>query len=144
MKSFTKIFIGFLVFNAIMANLRQEGVISGQITINYPKLIRKVSDNIFIRFVDSEENMYPQNIQVRYVENNFDNLPVYHEQDQVERLEDIFSEYDENNFHIIQNGETLISLSALYGVSWKQIKAMNQIKDVRHIQPGQKIRIPTS
>jgi nucleoid-associated protein YgaU len=144
MKSFTKLVIGFLAFNAIMANLKQEGVVSGQITVNYPKLIQKVSENIGVRFVDSDEAMYPQNSGVRYVENNFDDLPVYSEQDQSERLEDIFTDLEDETFHIVQDGETLISLSSIYGVSWESIRETNHIADVRRLHPGQKLVIPAS
>jgi len=144
MKSLFKLAFGFLALNAVMANLKQEGVISGQITINYPKLVQKVSENICVRFVDSDEEMLPQNFQVQYVDNNLENLPVYSEQTEPERLEDLFTDIEPETFHVVQDGETLISLSALYGVSWQSVKAKNHIADVRRLQPGQKLLIPAS
>lgn len=144
MKSLFKLAFGLLALNAVMANLKQEGVISGQITVNYPKLVQKVSENICVRFVDSDEEMLPQNFPVQYVGNNLENLPVYSEQAEPERLEDLFTDIEPETFHVVQDGETLISLSALYGVSWQVVKAKNHIEDVRRLQPGQKLLIPAS
>lgn len=59
MKSILKVIGGLLLLNIIMANLRQEGVISGGITIHYPRLIQKLSENSMLHFVDSDAQMYP-------------------------------------------------------------------------------------
>lgn len=146
MKTFTKIVVGLLVFNAIISNLRQEGVISGHISINYSKLIHKVSDITFIRLVDSDETRHyqPRQINRNYNNTNYE-LPVYYQQQPEVQLEEYFEDVpQEPNVHIISDGETLITLGAIYGVSWREIKEKNGIRNVRRLRPGQKIWIPTS
>ncbi len=59
MKSILKVIGGLFLLNIILANLRQEGVISGGITIHYPRLLQKLSENSMLYFVNSDAQMYP-------------------------------------------------------------------------------------
>ena len=146
MKNIMKVVIGFIVFNAIVGNLRQEGIIAGKITINYPKLINKVSSSVFVEFVSTEQNTNwgVEPTRQRHTIHH-QNLPVYEQQWQEPELEDYFEDVPkESNVHIISDGETLISLASIYGVSWRRIKEANGIRDARKIRVGQKLWIPTT
>jgi len=150
MKTLFKVFIGLLAFNAIIGNLRRDGVISGHITINYPRLVKSMSNNIFIEFV-SEDNpvQYPPTnnaVQVIHNHQELEELPVYYQNQPEERLEDLFDDIPSNqtNVHIFTNGETLMTLSSIYGVPRESIKKTNGIRHERDLRPGQIIWIPAS
>ncbi|MEO0413349.1 MAG: LysM peptidoglycan-binding domain-containing protein [Verrucomicrobiota bacterium] len=48
-----------------------------------------------------------------------------------------------NNFHTVRSGETVASISRLYGVKWHEIRRENGILFNR-IYPGQKLMIPST
>lgn len=166
MKSWMKILLGIFVFNAVMNHLRNEEIITGQIHINYSKLVNSVTSNSVIRFVDTEIDQYPdqntiQNLSTirhqREVPRYRDENPKYYQDDE-ERIEDLFNDEEENiselqpspepinntSIHVVRNGETLITLGTIYGINWRRIKEINGIYDVNDLRPGQKIWIPNS
>jgi len=140
MKFFIKGIIGLFVINSLLGNLKQEGIISGRVVINYPKLIKKLGDNICIEFKNSDnEGQY---------RDRFENFSFNHHQDNAsfQRNPDYEGESSHirgNNYHILQHGETLITLSSKYGVPWREIQEVNRIRNARTIRPGQRILIPT-
>ena len=158
MKNLSKILLGLLALNAIIGNLRQSGAISGHITINGPRLVKAMSENLFIQFVSTEKNPNYQPIQAnnrQFISTHFiedasqlEPLPVvYYQQEQETTLEDLFGDIpdrEESNIHILGQGETLMSLSNMYGVSSQRIKYTNGIRNERELRPGQLIRIPAS
>lgn len=164
MKSWMKILAGIFIFNAVTNHLQNEEIITGQIHINYSKLVNSVTSNNVIRFTDQNTQQYPdrnsiQNLsttyyrqeETRYQEENQRYYPA-----EEERIEDLFEgestgevEYTpepiyNKSVHVIKNGETLITLGTIYGISWRRIKDLNGIYDVNDIRPGQKIWIPNS
>ncbi|MBN2091431.1 LysM peptidoglycan-binding domain-containing protein [candidate division KSB1 bacterium] len=164
MKSWMKILLGIFIFNAVMNHLRNEEIITGQININYSKLVSSVTSNNVIRFVDTDINQYPDRNTIQYLPpDNYrperqqyqERNMRYHQRDE-ERIEDLFNEDEmiesgyapepisDTSVHVVRNGETLITLGTTYGISWRRIKDINGIYDVNDIRPGQKIWIPNS
>jgi hypothetical protein len=166
MKSWMKILLGVFIFNAVMNHLRNEEIITGQININYSRLVNSVTSNNVIRFVDTDNNQYVdrnmiQNLSTAHYrqeipQNQRQNSRYYQEDE--ERIEDLFDEeaesvsdytpdpepINDNSIHVVRNGETLITLGTIYGISWRRIKEINGIYDVNDLRPGQKIWIPNS
>ncbi len=164
MKSWMKVLLGIFIFNAVINHLRNEEIITGQININYSKLVSSVTANNVIRFVDTDINQYPDRNAIQYLPpNDYQperqeyperQLRYYHRNE--ERIEDLFNEEEiresgdtpdpisDTSVHVVRNGETLITLGTIYGISWRRIKDINGIYDVNDIRPGQKIWIPRS
>ncbi len=166
MKSWMKILLGVFVFNAVMNHLRNEEIITGQININYSRLVNSVTSNNVIRFVNTDNNQcidrnMIQNLSAAHYRQEVApyqrNNSRYYQEDE-ERIEDLFDEeaesmsdytpdpepINDNSIHVVRNGETLITLGTIYGISWRRIKEINGIYDVNDLRPGQKIWIPNS
>ncbi|MBN1350534.1 LysM peptidoglycan-binding domain-containing protein [candidate division KSB1 bacterium] len=161
MKLVTKGIIGLFALNFFMGSLRQEGIITGTIYINYPRLFKRIGSNFCVEFVSSNDHQLMRR-------ETYEPLNFYFEDEPERRIEfesEPGTEYDydqdrqwldENfdinivpppeskpSYHVLRRGETLISLSSMYGVPWREIKEANRIRNARRIRPGQRILIPT-
>lgn len=47
----------------------------------------------------------------------------------------------EPRFHVVKKGETLQLIAKKYGISYKELVKINQIKDPNKVVPGQKLRL---
>jgi LysM repeat protein len=52
--------------------------------------------------------------------------------------------FSEEKTHVIQKGETIYSIALSYGVSVQTVLTLNGINDARTVQPGQRLRIPST
>ncbi|MDZ7260595.1 MAG: LysM peptidoglycan-binding domain-containing protein [candidate division KSB1 bacterium] len=122
MRSMTKVFLGLFFLNSIVGGLKKDGIITGEISINVPKLIKNLSTGGgFIKIVSSDEQ---GNLDDNYFYDN--------------------EERNYHNTHVVRRGETLVNLEKLYGVPWQAIKQINGIRDVRKVRVGQRLIIPMS
>lgn len=147
MKLITKGIITFIAINFILGSLRQEGIITGSISINYAKLFNKIGNNFCIEFTGSD-NRIQQRDRVERLDFNFENRrdnDFRNHNGLLDEEADFFNESESKqkcNYHILRRGETLITLSSKYGVPWREIQLVNQIRNARRIRPGQRIAIP--
>lgn len=139
MKLLIKGIIGLFVVNSLLGNLKQEGIISGRVSINYPKLIKKLGDNICIEFKSSDDEL-PNPNRLEHFSFNYDQNDDYFQEDII--YEEESQNFHKNRYHILQHGETLSTLGSRYGVPWREIQEINRIRNVRNIRPGQRIIIP--
>ncbi len=139
-KFLVKVVVVVLAIQAGMSFLRKEGIISGEIKINYAVVKEKVlkiipTEKISEKLLDIVNSKIRDGLtsKVNAAENNFSHQ-LNHQNTASAKTQVIV--------HVVSQGETLSELSLRYGVHRKVIKKMNDLDDDGGLNVGQKIRIP--
>lgn len=139
-KFLVKVVVVVLALQAALGYLKKEGLISGEIHINYSavkakllelvpeeKIANEVKGLIFKKVIDELDSKIPGTVS------EFSQQISNEKQDYEERKLLI---------HVISPGETLKELSRKYGVSDKVIKKINKINGDGDLVEGKEILIP--
>ena len=139
MKIFTKGIIVLFIINSMLGSLKEQGIITGKVSINYKRLFKNFGDNICIEFTASE-NTVPFRSDLNHLK--YDNRQETDYLPNDSYYEEKLDADQKNKYHILQHGETLMTVSHKYGISCREIQELNRIRNVRKIRPGQRILIP--
>ncbi len=139
-KFLVKVVVVVLAIQAALGYLRKEGLVSGEIKINYSALTEKIIEVIPKEKIAEEvKSLIYQKIK-QGVDSQFDRIGTEFSQKILEDQED---ESQRNLLiHIVSDGETLKELSEKYGVPDKVIKKINNIRSDRDLKVGKELLIP--
>ncbi len=139
-KFFLKVVVVVIVLQIGMGYLRKEGIITGEIKINYPVVKEKI-----INLIPKEK--IAQTLQ--------DYLNQKIKETVASKVRDWEMELNGSSMvaakearrtkvvvHVIADGETLSEISQIYDVPWQVIKKINQLGDDSNLHIGQQLRIP--
>jgi len=139
-KFVVKVVVVVLAIQAALGYLRKEGIVTGEIKINYTAVKEKLFEVIPKEKIAEEvKGLIFQKVK-ESIDSQFDQIGSEFSQKINGDNED---ESDQKMLiHVISDGETLRELSEKYGVSDKVIKKINKIHDDRDLTVGRELLIP--
>ncbi|NOZ60488.1 MAG: LysM peptidoglycan-binding domain-containing protein [Calditrichaeota bacterium] len=139
-KFVVKVVVVVLAIQAALGYLKKEGIISGEIKINYTAVKEKIFEAIPKEKIAKEvKGLIYQKVK-EGIDSRVDQLGTEFSQ----KLNDVQKDDSEQKMliHVISDGETLRELSEKYGVSDKVIKKINKIHGDRDLTVGRELLIP--
>ena len=139
-KFLVKVVVVVLAIQAALGYLRKEGLVSGEIKINYSVLKKKIIKAIpKEKIAEEAKSLIYQKIK-NGVDSQFDQIGS-------EFSQKILKDEDDDSqrnmlIHIVSDGETLRELSEKYGVPDKVIKKINNLRSDRDLKVGKELLIP--
>jgi len=139
-KFVVKTVVVVLAIQAALGYLRKEGIVSGEIKINYSAVKEKLFEAIPKEKIAEEiKGLIFQKVK-EGVNSQFDQFGREFSQ----KINDAKNDESEQKMliHVISDGETLRELSEKYGVPDKVIKRINKIRGDRDLTAGKQLLIP--
>ena len=140
-KFLVKVVVVVLAIQSGLGYLRKEGLISGEIKVNYHAVKEKILKIIPTdKIADKLQDVVTSKIK-EVLSSKVDNWQTELSQNVSQGT--MGERQSRVIVHIVSEGETLADLSQMYNVPWQVIKKINQIGDGRELTTGRQIRIPS-
>lgn len=140
-KFLVKVVVVVIALQTSMGYLRKEGIITGEIKINYPVVKEKI-----MKIIPTDK--IAQTLQDYVTQKIKESL--------ASKLDDWQQDLNTSSMvatgetrrtkvlvHVISDGETLSEISHIYDVPWQVIMKVNQLADDNNLTIGQQIKIPS-